>query len=404
MNVLMVPEFFPPVMGGVAQHAASLSKALADEGHNVSVLTLGWKGLKEYERMKNFEVFRISGLFQKTGLLYGNANYRFHPPVPDPLLVKKIAKYIRKLRPDVIHCHGWIVYSLLKIRKRFNIPLILTLHDYGLICPTRTVYRNGASCSAVHLPTCLSCSQAKVGMFKAGAMCWALLKNKSELKLVDQYIAVSNWVKDAHEKLINIPEEKIKVIHNFFGLEEQSEKPEKASLPDDFILFVGAMKYEKGIDALLKAYRKLNTQVKLLLIGMKRPGYSFQKEDGVILLENQPRHVVMEAWQRCRFGVVPSVWPEPCPTVALEAMACGKAVVASDVGGLRDIVLNGETGILVPPGDVHSLAEAMKTLLANAQLAWGMGKKGQERLKGKFTIEQIVGNIEKVYETIAGSK
>jgi len=396
----MVPEFFPPVMGGVAQHAMSLSKALADKGHKVSVLTLGWKGLKDYERMKNIEVFRISGLFQKTGLLYGNNNYRFHPPMYDPVLVKKIGEYIRQFKPDVIHCHGWVVYSMLKIRKRFDIPLILTLHDYGLICPTRTVYRDGKICSVVNLQTCISCSQTKVGILKARAMCWALSKNKNELNLVDKYLAVSNSVKDAHEHLLNIPEEKIEVIHNFFGLDEQSKKPEKTTLPTDFILFVGAMKPEKGIDTLIKAYRKLKTQVKLLLIGMKRPGYNFQNEDGVILLENQPRHVVMEAWQRCRFGVVPSVWEDPCPTVALEAMACGKAVVASDIGGLKDIVVHGETGLLISAGSSDLLAQGMMYLIDNPGIAQEMGQKGQIRLNEHFVVEKIVGEIEKTYKLI----
>lgn len=400
MNVLMVPEFYPPVMGGVAQHAASLSKALADKGHKVSILTLGWKGMKEYERMNNFEVFRISGLFQKTGLLYGNNKYRFHPPMHDPILVKKIEEYIREIRPDVIHCHGWILYSLLKIRKRFDIPLIFTLHDYGLICPTRTIYRDGNICTAANSQTCISCSQTKVGILKARAMCWALSNNKNALKLVDKYIAVSNSVKDAHEKFLNIPEKKIEVIYNFFGLDEQSKKPSNANLPTDFILFVGAMKHEKGIDTLIKAFRKLNTQVKLLIIGMKRPGYDFKNEDDVILLENQPRHVVMEAWQRCRFGVVPSVWADPCPTVALEAMSCGKAVVASDIGGLSDIVVNDKTGILVAPGDSEALFKAMNKLILNPQMAEKMGREGKRRLSALFAIEEVVKEVESLYKML----
>lgn len=154
MKVLMVPELFPPVMGGVAQHAMGLSRALVERGHKVSVLTLGWKGLKPYEKVNDVEIFRIPGLFQKLGFIYSDKNYRFHPPVSDPVLVKKFSDFIRIFKPDVIHCHGWMLYSMLKIKKQFNIPLIFTLHDYGLVCPTRTVFTEwyhlqGGTCSGM---------------------------------------------------------------------------------------------------------------------------------------------------------------------------------------------------------------------------------------------------------------
>lgn len=71
MKVLMVSEFFPPVMGGMERHVAGLSAALAEKGHKVRVLTLGWRGLNSYEEQNGFEVFRVSGFFQRFGFIYG---------------------------------------------------------------------------------------------------------------------------------------------------------------------------------------------------------------------------------------------------------------------------------------------------------------------------------------------
>ncbi|NSW92501.1 MAG: glycosyltransferase family 4 protein [Firmicutes bacterium] len=400
MNILMISEFFPPVLGGIAVHVASLANVLANRGHKIRVLALGWKGLNSYERKNNFEIFRISGLFQKTGFIYGNKNYRFHPPIHDPIVVKRVGEHIREFHPDIIHCHGWVVFSLLRIKKIFNVPLILTLHDYGLICPTRTVFKDSNTCSEVELNKCILCCRSKVGLIKAHAMCRALLFNKNKLDLVDKYIAVSNDVKEIHKQFLNIPDQKFEVVHNFFGSEVQVRELSNVALPDDFILFVGAMKPEKGIDVLIQAYRKLNTKVKLVIIGMKRAGYNFKKDENVVFLENQPHSVVLEAWRKCRFGVVPSIWADPCPTVALEAMACGKAVVASDIGGLKDIVVHDETGLLVSPGDVNALMEAMKILIENSGLAEEMGRRGYRRLKREFSEEKLISKIENIYQEL----
>ena len=87
------------------------------------------------------------------------------------------------------------------------------------------------------------------------------------------------------------------------------------------------------------------------------------------VLENVPHAGVMAAWDRCLFGVVPSVWPEPLGVVSLEAMSRSKAVIGSAVGGITDIVVDGETGFLTEPGDVDELAARMAELIANPERA-----------------------------------
>ncbi len=404
MKILMVSEFFPPVMGGLERHVAELSRALAEKGHKVKVLTIGWKGLQPYEKQDSLEIFRISGIFQRFGFLYGNKNRRFHPPMPDLVLAKKISSFVKDFWPDIIHCHGWIVYSVLQSKKFFNVPLVVTFHDYGLICPKRTMLRGTSICRVPFTTECISCARDGLGSYKSKPTFWGIRANRSKIKLVDRFIAVSSFVKDVHQKYLDLGESKICVIPNFHSPVVNEELATAGiELPRDFILFVGTFSFSKGVDVLLKAYKKLKTDVKLVLIGFKYHNFNFQPNENIIILENQPHHIVMKAWRKCRFGVVPSVWPEPCPTVALEAMACGKAVVASDIGGLKDIVVHNETGILVPPGDAEALALAMGRLIDEPKLAGEMGEKGRKRLWEYFSLALVVEQIEDLYNSLKES-
>ena len=116
----------------------------------------------------------------------------------------------------------------------------------------------------------------------------------------------------------------------------------------------------------------------------------------VTVVHNVPHAQVMAGWMHCAIGVVPSLWPEPFGQVAIEAMACGKPVVASAIGGLSDAIVDGVSGLLVPPGDVDALRGALHTLLLDPDKRVRMGKAGCQRAS-MFTISTVVSRIEQVY-------
>ena len=111
---------------------------------------------------------------------------------------------------------------------------------------------------------------------------------------------------------------------------------------------------------------------------------------------------MQSAWRRSLFGLVPSVWAEPCPTVALEAMAAGRPVIASRIGGLPEQVVEGETGLLVPAGDAHALQQAMARLLAEPTLRQRMGAP-RDATSEAFTARRVVPEIERTYTHLGGS-
>jgi glycosyltransferase involved in cell wall biosynthesis len=170
-----------------------------------------------------------------------------------------------------------------------------------------------------------------------------------------------------------------------------------AQLPKvPFLLFVGDLRQEKGIDVLLSAYVGLANPPPLVLIGKVWAESPTVLPPNVILLKNWPNEAVLAAWSRCLMALVPSIWPEPFGIVAIEAMASGRPVIASRIGGLADIVSDGQTGYLVQPGDALALQAAIERLLSDETLRKEMGQAAQ-RQAAAFQAAVVVPRIERLY-------
>jgi len=120
---------------------------------------------------------------------------------------------------------------------------------------------------------------------------------------------------------------------------------------------------------------------------------------GVIVFHNLPHDHVMFAFERCLFGIVPSILPDALPGVVREAMSKGKAVIGTSVGGIVDMITDGKTGLLIPPGDVNALTEAMKTLIDNVEMRERLGWAGQKDV-ARFNAEGIVPQFEELYRDL----
>jgi glycosyltransferase involved in cell wall biosynthesis len=155
----------------------------------------------------------------------------------------------------------------------------------------------------------------------------------------------------------------------------------------------------KGIDVLLKAYAGLRRAPPLVLIGRRVADTPTEFPPNVHVLGTWPHSAIMHAWRRSLFGVLPSVGPEACATVIMEAMASGKAVVATDIGGMPDLVDPGATGLLVPPGDAQALAQAMQGLLDDGALLARLGTTSLARVE-RLKAGAVVTRIEQVYRDV----
>ncbi|MCW1959150.1 MAG: glycosyltransferase family 4 protein [Mycobacterium sp.] len=402
MRILMLIDSYPPMIGGAQQYVRNLSIALVARGHDVAVATLAGPGLEPYEEDAGVRVYRLRGTLQRSERIFRDRTHA--PPIPDPELVGEIRDVVRRERPDVVHSHNWMGRSFLPIKGSSQAKLVATVHDYNMRCANWILMRDGEPCAGPGPVKCLSCATISYsGVVKGTAVAvgnWATAV--PERRMVDMFIPVSEAV--AIGNGLAGGSSPYRIIPNFIPdtVGDLGDESYRDRLPaDGYLLFVGSLTRQKGVETLLDAYAGLAGAPPLVLVGYTLPESPKSFPDNVIVLKNWPHTAVMTAWRHSLAGIVPSIWPDPCPGVAMEAMAAGKPVIASRIGGLPEIVADGETGIVVEPGDSDALRTAMATLVDDPTLAARMGAAGRERVTA-FHASTVVGQIESVYREVLG--
>jgi len=408
MRILMVAGFYPPSIGGIEQHVHHLSRELEARGHHVAVATLWNRGWATFERDGGVRIYRLRGTVHRASrFVLSDPARPYAPPFPDPELVGGLARLVARERPEIVHGHDWLVRSFLPLKRWSRARLVVSLHDYGLACPKWTLLFGDALCSGPGLAKCALCAGRHYGPAKGLLAAFAnRLMGMAQRAIVDLYLPVSQAV--AAGNGLTGSHLRYRVIPNFVpddaGTPRAGDERLPAPLPSDrFLLFVGALRRYKGVEVLLKAYAGLPDAPPLVLIGSSWPDSPVSTGPHTLVLRNWPHEAVMEAWRRCLLGLAPSVWPEPCPTVVMEAMACGRAVIASRIGGLPELIADGETGLLVTPGEPEALRAALRHLLDHAELRERMGQAARQRVV-QFQADSVVPRIEQAYrEVLAAS-
>ena len=399
-SVLLLTDLYRPVTGGLEGHVQALGQELRRRGDRVAVVTLAQPGEPAIEDEHGVSVRRIDGWSAALRRFYVDPAYRFLPPAPDPGVARALQPILRELQPDVIHAHAWMLYSALPLSLARRHAIVMTLHDYGLACARKSYVRDDAPCSGPTLARCLRCAPKQYGRPVGTALVGALRFGRTLHDRVDRYLAVSTCVRD--RMLPYAAGRPIDVVPNFLAADVAATDPDPrpAFLPpsDGYLLYAGELARHKGVDVLLRAHARLGPAAPpLVLIGRPSPDLPLGGSDRVVVVPGAARADVLRAFARCAIGVVPSVWDEPCPTVALEAMSCGRPVVASRVGGLPDLVPDGVAGLLVPPRDDAALAAALARVLGDAPLAARLGAGARAHVAG-FGERVVVDRIEESYE------
>ena len=386
MKILHLTDLFTPNIGGMESHVLHVVRERHRRGLEIAVVTLSKIGPPS-SRIEDtgYLVHRIDAGFTRFKRAWNNLEKPYHPPFPDPVVAREVKRIIEQDPPDLVYAHNWMVYSYLAFKTAEHPPVIWMQHDYSLVCPKKNFFyfRGDGICPGPSLPRCLQCSAPQFGWPKGTAVTLGLrTSNALLLNRVDRVASTSQPVATTGEENIR-GLHSVDMVSSFIDPDEEpGDTPRPPYLPrqDGYILFVGALARHKGIHELLRAYRLLGAGAQpLVLLGTPQPDTPADWPSGVIVRQNVPHPEVMAAWRHCGFGVVPSLWAEPFGRVAAEAGSMGKAVVASNAGGLADLVQDGVTGLLVPPGDVTALAAAMNRLLTDSAFASALGAAGRER-------------------------
>lgn len=388
MHILHLTDLYRPAVGGLENHVETISRAFIRLGHRVSLITVGAGTLPGIEDLEGVRVYRIHGWSGALSRLHDDPDRPFPPTVPDPGLTRAIREILGREQPDVIHSHGWIRYSYAPLHRRDSGPAHLAvLHDYGLGCAKRTYqYKDELNCDGPAPAKCVSCAAAHYGRAKGTALAVGLRASGPLNRRADAYVATGSAVAEAARAVLPRTMQVTVIpaaVPDDADVPADPPRPEFLPPADGFLLYAGALGRHKGTDVLLAAHRSMRHRVPLVVIGGSTgegEHFDFSAPD-VHAVGSRPNAEVLAAWRHCAIGVVPSAWQEPLGLVAVEAMLAGRPVVASAVGGLRDIVEHGATGLLVPPRDPDALAAALDDLLADPARRARMGERGRRRAR-----------------------
>jgi glycosyltransferase involved in cell wall biosynthesis len=424
MRILMLAQFYPPILGGTEQYVRALSIELVARGYDVAVATIWHEGLAPFEIDEGVRIHRISSSMQRIPWLFGDER-RHAPPFPDPELTLELQRVMQKEQPDIVHAHNWLVRSFLPLKMWNKTRLIISLHDYSLVCAKQALMYHDAPCSGPGIAKCLGCAASHYGLLRGIPTALSnQIMGRIERGAADMFLAVSQAVA-ANNGLVG-GDQPFQVIPNFIDgsigdntcISQEDASTYLAQLPDEgYLLYIGAFLKEKGVEVVLSAYTRLVNHIRtttdkdarmlppLVLIGYQTAGWQvpvIDSEHKILLFKDWPHSAVMEAWKHCSIALIPSIWSEPFGIVALEAMSMGKPIIASRIGGLSDIVVDQETGFLLPPGDEQALQEAIQHLLDHPEQREHMGEMGRQRVQN-FHTETVVPRIEQVYKDVVAS-
>jgi glycosyltransferase involved in cell wall biosynthesis len=411
MHVLMLSSEYPPrFVGGLGTHVLELTKGLVREGCRVTVLSPS-EDEPDTLHEPNLSVhwFSMRDCLSLGSLLQVvNASNDTCFRYALNLLAGE------KEQPSVIHCHDWLSFpAAQKLGRLLGVPVVATMHL--LYSPTN--YWTGEEVDS-------NIEQVEREMCRQGAA----------------LIAVSRAMKDLTASHYGVPGEKITVVYNGMDTRHFLEAAEKtaevarlrralAPNGEKLIIFAGRLVPQKGIPALLESASQVFARfprARYLIAGTV-PGmpaselprffserYPQRSEvwDKVKFLGMRPRQELALLYQAADVAVVPSLY-EPFGYAAVEAMTAGLPVVASAVGGLPEVVIDGETGLLVPVHgggkgvnrvDAGKLAEAQLFLLDNGPAAKQMGEAGKRRALREFNRERMAESVMKVYSNLVAGR
>jgi len=399
MKVLFFTREFPPyVYGGAGVHVEYLAAELA-KLMQVEVRSFG----DQDDEKGNLKVKGIP--FDNP--IFDNSNDKLKAVLKT--LSTNVQMNIEDIDADIVHCHTWYAhFAGIMAKLCYGTPLVITTHSLEPLRPwKREQLGKGYDASS-----------------------WI---EKTAIEMADAIIAVSNETKEDVLQYFNVAEAKIKVIYNGINLDEYVVTNETSTLEKydiditkPYVLFVGRITRQKGIIHLVNAIKYIDpeTQIVLCAGAPDTPEIGKEMEDSVNAVKQTRDHViwidtmlakqeVIQLYSHADVFCCPSIY-EPFGIINIEAMACQTAVVASAVGGIKEVVVDGDTGILIPleQQDVapfeplnpdkfaKDLAAGINKLINDKELRDAMAVKGRKRVEESFDWIAIAKQVEALYKSL----
>ena len=350
-------------IGGAQVHVVDLCVYFKKNGHEVTVMSSGDGWLRQ--------------ICKKEGVNFVENKYFSNRPYPRKLFnaIREIKRCVKNVNPDIVHCHSSAAAILGRLAIRNKVRTIYTAHGWG---------------------------------FNVGIKPWIkypiIFLEKICSRFTDDYICVSEFVRNLALKHNIASVDKMKVVYNGINLPNVFKSEEKTADNKVELSFVGRLSSPKMPELVIKAIDLLppetKNDVKFLIVGTGKKYSMLKKESnkynvnieftGEMNLENSLARLV-----KSDIFIFISKW-EGFPYSILEAMSLGLPIIASDVGGVGEMVCE-ESGILVK-NDIRQISQAILKLVKDKELRERMGQNGRKVIEQKFLLDDMLRKIEEIYE------
>jgi glycosyltransferase involved in cell wall biosynthesis len=323
----------------------------------------------------------------------------------NPTSAKIVANKIESFKPDVIHVHNFVPLvspSVFFVANRYGVPVVLTLHNFRMICPSATLFHRNtiyerslrsffpwdAVCKGVYRDSVLETGilALTIGLHHMLGT-W---KNR-----VDFYIALTSFSKSKFaDAKMGLPKDKILVKPNSVGDCGMGHEIRR-----DHFLFVGRLVEEKGLRTLLQA--AMISKFRLIIIGdgpMREEVVEYTRiNPNVVYLGSQNKATVVSHMKACKALIFPSLWYEGLPLTILEAFSAGTPVIASGHGSMKEVIQDKVNGMLFEPGREPDLVRCIDAINNETVDSTMLSQKARETYLRYYTPERNYGMLLTIY-------
>ncbi len=319
---------------------------------------------------------------------------------------REMVELLRRTKPELVHVHNtffMISPSIYSACKEMNVPVVQTLHNYRLLCPAATLYRDGHVCEecldhGIWRSVYHGCYRDSRMTTAATAVMLEFHRQQGTWKsLVRCYVALTQF---ARQKFIQggLPADRIRVKPNFV------RDPGVRTGGGDYGLFVGRLTEDKGVLTMVEAWRQLKQQIPLRIAGDGPLRAQLEAEIGkggqstVSLLGQVSHDEILAAMKQARFLVFPSEWYEGFPMTIAEAFGCALPVICPALGSMQEIVDDGRTGLHFRPCDAEDLARKVDWAWSHRADLERMGRHARTEYEAHYTAEHNYAAIMDIYQ------
>lgn len=416
-----IPNYFP-TWGGAEQACVRLATLLQNNGHDISVITtpLDQPVLEKFKHIPmNVIDNYLPVSMQKPLRFFKSTLFPY-----DPISHIQSRKVFRRSLPNVLHLHNFssLSFSLLLTAKKFHIPTLISAYDFWFICPegfcwllSDYISYSGEPCKKYHGPHCKQCLSKYIPLTLFQKMVFScVLPFRKKifdyfLKQLDGFIVLSE---DNARILKNygVADHKIHVVHIPLTIEDIDSQP--SSIEKHSILFTGWTHPRKGLKVVVEAMAhvvKSFPDARLYAIGgsynkryedlLARIIKKNKLENNINLLGKKPYSIVKQYIRKAHVLVIPEQWETIAPNALTEGMVFGKALVAGNIGGMLDVIKDGENGLLAEYNEPEDYAKKIIMLFKDETFSKRLAQKARETGLSLFSEERVYQELMKAYRS-----